>query len=116
MGNGEGGNVRPELFLSVLYVGNQYQISFVKRIVLLDRKEVLNSLLQLLSVKLSTNHLTKDCIERILEKWQSSKYQESLYPPRQQLHWQNLHDANYFGTLESTEGLQLPGVDLDSLL
>ena len=38
---GKGANVRPELFcfLSVLYVGNPYQISFVKRILLLNNNK-----------------------------------------------------------------------------
>lgn len=42
--------------------------------------------------------------ETILEKWQCRKHQKFVSLPRQQLQWHNL-----FGTLESTEGLQLPG-------
>lgn len=44
------------------------------------------------------------------------KEQESVSPPGQQLHWQNLSEVDYYGTPEFVEGLQLPGEELDSKL
>ena len=49
----------------------------------------------------------------VLGRWWSGKRQESIFPFRQELHWQNLSDVT---TWKSTEGLQLPGEELDSEL